>query len=122
MGGDGLCDILLLSGSISAVIYHLFAAEFADSVAAAIASLACIGQAISMDQGFSADETTVTREQELPLDAMGYLGGLFEARFYEPHSTTDDPHDEIRDAASLYGLDLAMICPSPRSKVTSILG
>ena len=37
------------------------------------------------------------------------LGGLFEARFYEPHSTTDDPRDEIRDAASLYGLDLAMM-------------
>jgi predicted GIY-YIG superfamily endonuclease len=79
------------------------------AIAAAIASLASVGQAISMDQGFSADETTVTTEQELPLDAMGYLGGLFEARFYEPHSTTDDPRDEIRDAASLYGLDLAMM-------------
>jgi hypothetical protein len=48
-------------------------------------------------------------DQQLPLDALGYLGGLFEARFYEPHSTTDDPRDEIREAASLYGLDLAMM-------------
>jgi len=34
---------------------------------------------------------------------------LFEARFYQPHSTTDDPRDEIREAASLYGLELAMM-------------
>jgi hypothetical protein len=34
---------------------------------------------------------------------------LFEARFYQPHSTTGDPRDEIREAASLYGLDLAMM-------------
>ena len=45
----------------------------------------------------------------MPLDAFGYLGGLFEARFYEPHSTTGNPRDEIREAASLYGLDLAMM-------------
>ena len=45
----------------------------------------------------------------MPLDAFGYLGGLLEARFYEPHSTTDSPHDEIRKAASLYGLDEAMM-------------
>jgi Transglycosylase SLT domain len=45
----------------------------------------------------------------MPVDAFGYLGGLFEARFYEPHSTTGNPHDEIRQAASLYGLDLAMM-------------
>ena len=33
----------------------------------------------------------------------------FEARFYEPHATTVDPRGEIRGAASLYGLDLAMM-------------
>ena len=43
------------------------------------------------------------------VNALGYLGGLFEARFYQPHSTTDDPREEIREAASLYGLDLAMM-------------
>ena len=48
-------------------------------------------------------------DQILPLDALGYLGGLFEARFYQPHSTTDDPRDEIQDAAALYGVDLAMM-------------
>jgi predicted GIY-YIG superfamily endonuclease len=45
----------------------------------------------------------------MPLDAFGYLGGLLEARFYEPHSTTGNPRDEIRQAASLYGLDLVMM-------------
>ena len=45
----------------------------------------------------------------MPLDALGYLAGLFEARFYQPHSTTDDPRDEIQEAASLYSLDLAMM-------------
>jgi Transglycosylase SLT domain len=45
----------------------------------------------------------------MPLDAFGYLGGLSEARFYEPHSTTGDPRDEIREAASLYGLDVVMM-------------
>ena len=45
----------------------------------------------------------------MPLDAFGYLGGLIEVRFYEPHSTTSNPRDEIRQAASLYGLDLAMM-------------
>jgi len=47
--------------------------------------------------------------ETMPLDAFGYLGGLVEARFYEPHSTTGTPRDEIRQAASLYGLDLVMM-------------
>jgi hypothetical protein len=51
----------------------------------------------------------IVPDQAMPLDALGYLGGLFEARFYQPHSTTGDPRDEIREAASLYGLDLAMM-------------
>ena len=34
--------------------------------------------------------------EAMPLDAFGYLGGLIEARFYEPHATTGDPRDEIR--------------------------
>jgi hypothetical protein len=44
--------------------------------------------------------------RSMPLD-MSVV--LFEARFYQPHSTTDDARDEIREAASLYGLDLAMM-------------
>jgi len=48
-------------------------------------------------------------EQTTPVDALGYLGGLFEARFYEQHATTDDPREEIRQAALLYGIDLPMM-------------
>ena len=95
--------------SISAVVTTCLRPSLLTAIAAAIASLASVGQAICMDPDFSADETTITTEQEVPLDAMGYLGGLFEARFYEPHPTTDDPREEIRNAASLYGLDLAMM-------------
>jgi predicted GIY-YIG superfamily endonuclease len=54
-------------------------------------------------------DQTGSDQEMMPLDAFGYLGGLFEARFYEPHSTTGSPHDEIREAASLYGLDVAMM-------------
>ena len=43
------------------------------------------------------------------VDAFGYLGGLLEARFYEPHATTDEPREEIRRAALLYGIDLPMM-------------
>ena len=45
--------------------------------AAAIASLAGVGQAVSMDQTIPADETSIISAQELPVDALGYLGGLF---------------------------------------------
>jgi predicted GIY-YIG superfamily endonuclease len=64
-----------------------------------------------MDGAIYSEETLdrTMPDQEIPLDALGYLGGLFEARFYQPHSTTDDPRDEIREAAALYGVDLAMM-------------
>jgi len=48
------------------------------------------------NSGNFAEETS----QATPLDAFGYLGGLFEARFYQAHATADDPRDEIREAAS----------------------
>ena len=95
--------------SISAVVTACLRLTLATAIAAAIAPSASVGQAISTDQTIGADETSTTSDQELPLDALGYLGGLFEARFYEPHPTTDDPRDEIQEAASLYGLDLAMM-------------
>ena len=94
--------------SISAVVTACLRLTLATAIAAVIVSSASVGQAISMDQPFAAGETSIIADQA-PLDAMGYLGGLFEARFYEPHSTTDDPRDEIHQAASLYGLDLAMM-------------
>jgi hypothetical protein len=81
----------------------------ATTVAIVIASLMTGGQAICMDQTTLSKEVSITSDRDLPLDALGYLGGLLEARFYEPHSTTDNPREEIRDAASLYGLDLAMM-------------
>jgi hypothetical protein len=64
-----------------------------------------------MDGAIYSGETLdrIMPDQEIPLDALGYLGGLFEARFYQPHFTTDDPRDEIREAAALYGVDLAMM-------------
>jgi predicted GIY-YIG superfamily endonuclease len=94
--------------SISAVVTACLRLILATAIAAAIVPSASVGQAISMDQPSPTGETSITSDQE-PLDALGYMGGLFEARFYEPHSTTDDPRDEIQQAASLYGLDLAMM-------------
>jgi hypothetical protein len=69
-----------------------------------MAALVSPGQANSMDQTILSEETLnrIVPDQAMPLDALGYLGGLFEARFYQPHSTTDDPRDEIQEAASLY--------------------
>ena len=59
----------------------------------------------------AAEDNAVRMHQTeaMPQDAFGYLGGLLEARFYEPHADTGDPRDEIRQAASLYGLDSAMM-------------
>jgi hypothetical protein len=48
-------------------------------------------------------------EQTIAVDAFGYLGGLLEARFYEPHATTGEPREEIRQAALLYDIDLPMM-------------
>jgi hypothetical protein len=77
----------------------------------AIASLAGLGEANSMDGTFFSEQIAdrVFPDQAMSVDAFGYLGGLFEARFYEPHSTTDDPRGEIEQAASLYGVDSAMM-------------
>jgi predicted GIY-YIG superfamily endonuclease len=81
------------------------------AIAVAMASFSSLAQANTMDQTIFPEETPdrIVTDQVVSVDAFGYLGGLFEARFYETHSTTDDPRDEIRQAASLYGVDLAMI-------------
>jgi hypothetical protein len=57
-----------------------------------------IGQVIPVEPATAAEEISSASDQGLPLDAMGYLGGLYEARFYEPHSTANDPREEIRVA------------------------
>ena len=99
------------SRSISSVFLPFLRAPLATTIAIAIASLASLGAANSTERVTFSEEVDdqIVPDQVLPIDAFGYLGGLFEARFYQPHSTTDDPRDEIREAASLYGLDLAMM-------------
>ena len=101
----------ICSRSIASVVAPFLRLQLAATIAIAIASLTSLGQANSMDRTIFPEETPdrIVSDQEMPLDALGYLGGLFEARFYQPHSTTDDPREEIREAASLYGLDLAMM-------------
>jgi len=102
----------ICSRSISSVVVPFLRAPLATTIAIAITSLACLGQANSVERvSFSEEDAdqVVSGQEAMPLDAFGYLGGLFEARFYQPHSTTDDPRDEIREASSLYGLDLVMM-------------
>jgi hypothetical protein len=99
----------ICSRSIGRVFTACSRLTSAIAVAIVIASSINVGQAISMDQTVLLEEVSTTSDQDLPLDALGYFGGLFEARFCEPHSATDDPREEIREAASLYGLDLAMM-------------
>jgi hypothetical protein len=101
----------ICSRSICSVVVPFLRVPLATTIAIAIASLATLGEANSMDQAIFSEEVAdrLVPDEVMPLDAFGYLGGLFEARFYQPHSTTDDPRDEIREAASLYGLDLAMM-------------
>ena len=54
-----------------------------------MATLASLGQANSMDRTIFSEviPDRIMPDQELPLDALGYLGGLFESRFYQPHAT-----------------------------------
>jgi hypothetical protein len=93
----------ILSRTIAFVVATFLRVSLSTAIAIGVSSLASLGRANSMEQA------TFSQEEVMPLDAFGYLGGLFEARFYQPHSTTDNPRDEIREAASLYGLDLAMM-------------
>src|SRR5262249_42090655 len=107
--------LALCSQSIFSVVVFL-RPTLASTIAIAIAFMASFGEANAVDMMDTSEEipdqivpSFITSGEVTPLDAFGYLGGLFEARFYEPHSTTNDPRDEIREAASLYGLDLAMM-------------
>jgi Transglycosylase SLT domain len=81
----------------------------ATTIAIAIASLPSRGESNPMNQEIAETADWTVPDLAPPIDAFGYVGGLFEARFYHPHSTTDDPHAEIEQAASLYGVDLAMM-------------
>jgi hypothetical protein len=102
----------ICSRSISSVVVPFLRTPLATTIAVSLVSLAYLGHANSTERATFSEEVPdqiVSDQEVMPLDAFGYLGGLFEARFYEPHSTTDDPRDEIREAASLYGLELAMM-------------
>ena len=101
----------ICSQSIASIVVPFLLMPLATSTVVAVVSSGGVGEAYSMGRTIFPEETPdqIVSDQEMPLDALGYLGGLFEARFYQPHSTTDDPREEIREAASLYGLDLAMM-------------
>jgi predicted GIY-YIG superfamily endonuclease len=95
--------------SIASVVVRLLRVPLATTIAIAIAALPDRGEASPMDQKMEETADWTVPDPALPIDAFGYVGGLFEARFYQPHSTTDDPLAEIGLAASLYGVDLAMM-------------
>jgi hypothetical protein len=101
----------ICSRSIASIVLPFLLMPLATTTVVAVASLGGLGEASSMDRTIFPEEIPdlIIPDQVVPVDAFGYLGGLFEARFYQPHSTTDDPREEIREAASLYGLDLAMM-------------
>jgi len=115
---------------IASAVVRLLQLPLATTIAIAIVALPNPGEANPLDQ--KTEETTdlTVPDQALPIDALGYVGGLSEARFYEPHSTTDDPRAEIEVAASLYGVDLAMMMSiakvesdfNPRAKTGSYKG
>jgi len=102
----------ICSRSIALVAATFVRLSLSITVAVAVSPLASLDQASSMERTPFLDEAgdqIISNQEVRPLDAFGYLGGLLEARFYQPHSTTDSPRDEIREAASLYGLDVAMM-------------
>jgi hypothetical protein len=101
----------ICSRSIASIVVPFLVVPLATTSVVAGESFGGLGGTTFMDRTTFPEETRdqIVSDQGWPVDALGYLGGLFEARFYHPHATTDDPRNEIRDAASLYGLDLAMM-------------
>lgn len=81
------------------------------AIAFAIALVAGLCETSAMAVTFYPEDTAYRNapQQTTPIDAFGYVGGILEARFYEPHATTNDPREEISEAASLYGIDLPMM-------------
>jgi Transglycosylase SLT domain len=74
-----------------------------------IASIAGLGETHAAELTALQGDDSTASEQTVPIDAFGFLGGIFEAHFYEPHATANRPRDEIRQAAALYGVDLPMM-------------
>src|SRR5215467_4450519 len=94
--------------SIALVVAIFVRVSLSGTIAVVVFPLASFGQERTTFSE-AIPHQIVPDQEVIPLDAFGYLGGLVEARFYEPHSTTDAPRDEVRQAASLYGLDLVMM-------------
>jgi hypothetical protein len=101
----------ICSRSIASIVVPFLLVPLATTTVVAVESFGGLGEANSVDRTIFPEEAPdrIVPDQVMPVDAFGYLGGLFEARFYQPHSPTDDPREEIREATSLYGLDLAMM-------------
>jgi hypothetical protein len=93
----------ICSRSVALVIAGFVRVFLLTTFVIAVSPLASLDQANSMEQTTVSEEASdaVSDQEVIPIDAFGYLGGLFEARFYQPHSTTGDPRDEIQEAASL---------------------
>jgi Transglycosylase SLT domain len=104
----GVKHLLICSRSIACAGLP---ATLATSIAIAIASWGSFCKADPREPTIVAERIAarIISDQVMPVDAFGYLGALSEARFYQPHSTTDDPREEIEQAASLYGMDSAMM-------------
>jgi hypothetical protein len=98
-----------ICSSITIVIVAAAGVSLCTAHAIADSALTSHGDTVEPTTLSQAPEQTVSAQEQMPLDAFGYIGGLLEARFYEPHSTTGDPRDEIREAALLYGVDFAMM-------------
>jgi len=93
----------ILSRSIALVVATFVRVSLSAAIAIAISSSASLGQANSLEPttlSQAARDRIVSDQQLMALDAFGNLSGLLEARFYEPHSTTGNPHDEIQEAAA----------------------
>jgi len=124
--------------SIALVVAAFVRVSLSTAIGVAVSQLASQGQAGSAELTIISEDAPdqivsdqiVSDQEAMPLDAFGYLGGLLEARFYEPHSTTDSPRDEIHKAASLYGLNVTMLMSiakvesnfSPRARTGSYKG
>ena len=65
-----------------AFVVATFLRVLSTTIAIAVSSLASLGQANSMDRTIFSEEIPdrIMPDQELPLDALGFLGGLFERR------------------------------------------
>ena len=72
----------ICSRSIASIVVPFLLMPLATSTVVAVVSSGGVGEANSMDRTIFPEETPdrIVSDQQMPLDALGYLGGLFEAR------------------------------------------